>query len=53
LPVTGRFKTANNLAHNNGIAAHPRKHTIGLFPPWRRGGLDAARCLVALRTQAT
>jgi hypothetical protein len=26
LPVTGRFKTTNNFAHNSGIAAHPCEH---------------------------
>jgi hypothetical protein len=34
------------------IAAHPRQHAVGLFPPRRGRSLDAARCLVALRTQA-
>ena len=29
-----RFKTANNLAHDGGIAANPRQHAVGLFPPW-------------------
>jgi hypothetical protein len=34
-------KTANNLAHNVRIAAHPRQHAVGLFPPRRGRGLDA------------
>jgi len=31
----------NNLAHDSSIAAYPRQHAVGLFPPWRGRGLDA------------
>jgi hypothetical protein len=36
LPVTGRFKTANNLAHNNGIAAHRLKRAAAFLSAFGR-----------------
>ena len=48
----GQTFQRNNLAHHSGIAAHPREHAVGLFPPWRRRGLDTVYLPWRLRIAA-